>query len=233
MTMKKFSLISALVLAGSGLCHGFSEIQWGGAPFDTLQMYTSTGASLGDDFVFELGTFGGWTVDVNDYVGMLTNWKRISVANDTNNGWSSTSQYFTNSAQLIDSSGSGVLQGEPGLPLAGSPTFATNEQAYLWVHNATEWGIFTDNSVGAQPDDVWRLPNAASDYIVGWDVPAIDTILVGGANGVRGPGSFTYTPAGSYRLQTALFSPVPEPSGALLALLSLACLKRRRVKHFV
>ena len=86
----------------------------------------------------------------------------------------------------------------------------------------------TDGSpVGDSADD-WIIPDPAdTSSSFNWQLTDANSAIIGGANGVQGPGGYSTTP-GVFSLQTAV---VPEPGSALLLLAAAAAHLTRRARR--
>ena len=85
----------------------------------------------------------------------------------------------------------------------------------------------TDGSpVGDQADD-WIIPDPSNSNSYTWQLTDANSAIIGGANGVQGPGTYSTTP-GVFSLQTAV---VPEPGSALLLLAAAAAHLTRRARR--
>ncbi|MDB6120910.1 MAG: hypothetical protein JWO08_4691, partial [Verrucomicrobiaceae bacterium] len=136
--------IAASLLLGTAVSSHARSINWGSAVDDTL-LY-SAGGSLGDDVVFQLGSFGtGFTPDASNMSQWLPNWKVFDqAAAPASSGWNSAEGLFSSTATLNSDGTSTYL----------SPyTFAEGEQAYIWAFkvdqtlaNGGEWALVTNDS---------------------------------------------------------------------------------------
>lgn len=197
------SVLLALPAAGSG-------VNWGSPFFDNsngFSMIDSHGNLLDDTFTFEMGTFvTGFTPTALNFDQWGANWKLLELANTANGKWNyndSTFGPYVSGAFSFDTGG--TVNG-----LAGSSTFLTGEQAYMWVRSGNEWALVTDSVPGTKPDDIWQLPNPADSFAtpLSWDLGTASTAVFGTVNN------------GPIRLQTSV---IPEPSTSLLVLM-LGCL---------
>jgi len=244
--MKRSLLLILAALAISAPLARATGIGWGNTAFDPMKMYDSGGDLLDNSFSFELGTWAtGFTPTAANVAAWASNWKVISTAFAPDvNGWVSLDandpgvndpnqniQYFSRS---ITFNANGTVQG------GGPSIFTTNEQAYIWVFNTknvtpgSEWALVTDSSIGATPDDVWRVPDPSGvlNQPVLWNLETADTAIFGSVNGIVGAGDQSVDP-GPNRLQT--FNPVsvvPEPGSALLVLLAGMAVRLRRRPRF-
>ena len=225
-----FILISWLalprvVMAGS--------IDWGTSVSD--QLYDADGAALTGSYRFELGTFrDGFVPDPTNTSQWESKWKLIEEAT-----FNVPMQYVAENS-ILTSSGPDLIwerdaTGDEGGPLTNLNLFAPGESVYVWAFNGktvsstTQWALVTGE--GATTDTNWELSAALGDPLAQtrqWRLSNGNTPIFGGLNGARGAGGFNAFP-GSFTLQTALLSPVPEPDiTMLLAAAGVFSLHRRR-----
>ncbi|MBK8036987.1 MAG: PEP-CTERM sorting domain-containing protein [Verrucomicrobiaceae bacterium] len=197
-------------------------ISWRSGIGDDL--LNSSGLLLDDSFTFELGAFdAGFTPDATNYGDWSSRWHAFGQATYEpllGNGWEPGLQYFTKDTTVIG----GQLSSES--PPLASYAFTAGTQAWLWVYDSkvvaptSEWAL-----VGGS---TWTFP--ASDLLnltpVVWELNSADRTVWGGANDLRGDGTFSATPA-AFDLQTAV---VPEPGSLVLLGVAgwLAGMRRRR-----
>ena len=219
LTMKKtslFSLVAALLIAPAGYGSG---VNWSSPYWDQLfngmQMVDAGGNPLDATFAFELGTFdAGFTPTGGNTDQWASHWNLLNRADTTNGNWVPNDpdfgSYF-NGGFSFDPSGQ--VNG-----LAGSATFATGQQAYVWVLCDNEWALVTDNTPGVDGNDIWQLPNPTDvgGFPLNWDLANANVAVLGSVNN------------GTYRLQTAV---VPEPSTSLLVLMLGGLLQLTRHKR--
>ncbi len=175
----------------------------------------SGGAEVASTFSFELGAFvNGFTPTAENTDLWEANWQAIDQSGEESGvsyvpgsgGFGDTHNYT-----LEDSAGS---MGQPGVG---------GLQAYVWGFDSRsgggEWILFTQTGT-AEP---WILPavgNVADGTTFNYNLDEADTVVLG---------SITDLSATSTRFQTVA---VPEPSAALLALVSLAAAAfRTRSRH--
>ena len=208
------SLIMSLSLSG---LRG-QTIEWGSDVFSKI--VDSKGATLDNSYVFDLGVFTSpFTPDDTNTATWFANWQTFDRA-----AYSPTNRYFTSTIQMTDDGTSDSAFLSPS-----APSFEGLE-AYIWVRNAetpsptTEWFLVKSPA--------WVFPTAIpgccdNDLPVQWSIADLvpsDTPVWGSQKGEDGKGSFTQD--GVYSLQTFTF--VPEPSSAMLVLLSCTFLLTRR-----
>jgi len=216
-------------------------INWGTYISPTSYLYDSTGATLSDDFFFELGTFGSFTATEANMSEWLTNWKPFDRAFAPSiEGWNSSAGIVASSATLeTDFTTSNTS-------LSQVNTFAPGEQAYIWIYKGIfgdgssqptlgegfEWALVTNDSSDGVPGDDWLMPVPSGHVATSldWRIEDASATPFGGLNDQSGPGETSADPATSYILQThTLLTPVPEPGSALLvSLASIAMFWRRR-----
>lgn len=182
----------------------------------------SSGVDLDATFTFEIGTFGFFVPDETNANLWAANWTVLDSAT-----YNVAVDFFSSSFQL-DADG-----GVPGNVISSSTgeSVTIGDQAYIWVYNTStpgfgsEWALLTDSD-GLNGDD-WGIPGAGDQSTppVDWRVSTVTTPVFGGANNVRGQGSYPSAPP-VFDLQTATF--VPEPSSALLVVAGLGLLGSRR-----
>ena len=196
------------------------SIDWGTAAFDAL--YNADGGPLDGTFRFELGTFAGdFTPSPSNTTAWASQWKGIEEAT-----FNAPSQYAAENS-ILTTSGPNLIwqrdaEGDESGPLSNPNVFAPGEAVYLWVYNSknisstAQWALVTGR--GATPNTDWVLNagmGAALAPTVEWRLLYANTAIQGGVNGVLGGGVVRASP-GSFSLQTALLSPIPEPSISLL-----------------
>lgn len=240
--MKRSLLLILAALAISAPLACATGIGWGNTAFETLKMYDSQGDLLDNSFSFELGTWAtGFTPTAANVASWASNWKVISTAFSPDaNGWVSLDPNdpgVNDPNQNIGYFSRSITFNADGTVLGGGPSiFTTNEQAYIWVFNTksltpgSEWALVTDNSPGANSNNVWRLPDPSGTMSqpLLWNLETADTAIIGSVNGIIGNGIQSVDP-GPSRLQT--FNPVsvvPEPGSALLLLLAGMAVHLRR-----
>jgi len=220
-------LCLALALAWT---HGAqaSTVFWGSNFNDDL--FDSSGNALDATFTFEIGTFtGGFTPTYQNVDQWQANWHVIDLAFDPDaNGWNSTEQFFGGTVDFhLDGTSESTRYTSPDV-------FTQGDTVYLWAFNSkvivpsSEWALVTDGSpVGDLADD-WAIPDptdTGGSYT--WQLTDANTSVIGGANGVQGPGTHSPTP-GTFSLQTAV---VPEPGSAFLLLAAAAAHLTRRTRR--
>lgn len=209
-----------------------STVFWGSNFNDNL--FNSAGDILDETYSFEIGTFtGGFTPTYQNVDQWEANWHVIDrVFAPDSNGWNPLpipdGQFFVATVDLNPDGTSSSSDANPG------DTFTMGDTVYLWAYNSksivpsSEWALVTDGSpVGDQADD-WIVPdpsNTGGSFV--WQLTDANTAIIGGANGVQGPGTYSTTP-GVFSLQTAV---VPEPGSALLLLVAAAAHLTRRTRR--
>jgi hypothetical protein len=195
-------------------------LNWGNVVGEPI--VTSEGNPIDNTFVFQLGAFdAGFVPEFSNANQWLQNWRIFDTA-----AYDSTFGFSTATAYIRD----GVTSAEPG---ASTLSFAGLD-AYIWIRNAddavegSEW-LLTRAST-------WKFPITGGDCcdttVLEWSVSDLDsttTPIIGGHNGVVGPGVFT-PPSSTTGLQTHTF--IPEPSSVVCAILaSMLVVMRRRRNH--
>jgi hypothetical protein len=205
-----------------------ATIFWGSQHPDFF--YTSTGASLDSEFVFEVGTFdttGGWTPNAGNLSEWAARWMLFDRAT-VGAGWNANDQNLDNVVNHTVTGASSALEAN------ASHIFTQGTQAYLWVYNTqiidvgAEWALLADFNKGANvfgnslnPAEqfvAWEFPDPSlqGGESYDWQTRDLDTPIFGGVNGVQGDGAFSVNP-GVFTIQTHA---VPEPGSALLLLLA-------------
>ncbi len=213
-------LVAALLGVVGGSRSFGQTLDWGSEVFSDL--VDSKGVTLDNSFVFQLGAFvDGFLPDQTNTGSWLANWRVFDQAS-----YNPDYGYFSSTVQMNDDGSSTSSDRSPGtMSFEGLG-------AYLWVRNGDdpeagiEWLLTRADS--------WVFPSAVPGCCdngtpLQWSVSDLDGSDVpvwGSQNGVNGAGEFVAT--GPYTLQTYTF--VPEPSSALLGLLSggLLLMRRRR-----
>lgn len=240
--MKKTSslprlLCLAVALAWTHGAQAATSVYWNSAFNDNL--FDSAGNILDATYSFELGTFsGGFTPTYQNVDQWEANWHVLdrSYAPGPNeapdaNGWNPLpapdGQYFLGGFDFNPDGSSNSPDASP------SDLFTMGETVYLWAYNSksivpgSEWALVTDGSpVGDLAND-WVIPDLSSGNTYGWLLSDANTAIIGGANGVQGPGTYSTTP-GAFSLQTAV---VPEPGSAFLLLAAAAAHLTRRARR--
>ena len=204
-------------------------IEWGSTVGGSL--ITSTGADLGPDFSFELGTFGtGFTPTELNMSDWLANWKPFDRAYE-GTGYESV-------VPFVDSSAALQMNGtSSSLTVSSYPVFASGERAYIWVYNTQtygaglEWALVTGRSTGPASDTAWFMPSPSDQtgLPLNWRFDTAASPVFGGLNSVSGPGDYTAAPP-TYELQTHTIASIPEPGSALL-LATLGIMVRLRLRR--
>jgi len=220
-------LCLALALAWT---HGAqaSTVFWGSNFNDNL--FTSTGAALDPTYSFEIGTFGAFTPTYQNVAQWQANWHVIDRAFDPDsNGWNSTDQFFVGTVGFQSDGTSDSPDANP------ADVFTQGNTVYLWAYNSktivpgSEWALVTEvGNTGTLSGDPWIVPNPADTAgSYNWNLSDARTSVIGGANGVQGPGGYSTTPP-AFSLQTAV---VPEPGSAFLLLAAAAAHLVRRARR--
>lgn len=205
-----------------------STVFWGSNFNDNL--FDSSGNALDATYSFEIGTFtGGFTPTYQNVDQWQANWHVIDRAFDPDsNGWNSTEQFFVGTVGFNTDGTSDSPDANPG------DVFAQGDTVYLWAYNSktivpsSEWALVTDGTIVGNSGDPWIIPDPADtsgSYV--WNLSDASLAIVGGANGVQGPGAYSTTP-GVFSLQTAV---VPEPGSAFLLLAAAAAHLTRRARR--
>lgn len=184
----------------------------------------SSGNSLDNTFVFELGAFTNGFTPTEVNVGLWKgNWNVFDRA-----AFSPLNGVFASSVTT------GLTMGDNGLSNSSfltNPTIASFEglSAYLWVRRGdtpvegSEWFLARA--------DAWTFPTAIpgccdNEGLVQWSISDLGSTTPnwGGQGGIGGPGVSSVP--GPHDLQTYTF--IPEPSSFVLFALSAGVLLRRR-----
>lgn len=238
--MKPHSLLKpffALVIALAWMCSPAraSTVFWG-SNFNDL-LFDSSGNPLDSSYSFEIGTFGAFVPTYQNVDQWAANWKVIDRAFDAtpwdlndpdSEGWNSTEQFFVGTVTHNTDGTSDSPDANP------SDVFAQNEVVYLWAYNSksivptSEWALVTDGSSSGDLADDWLVPDPSDTLSsFNWQLTDANDAVIGGANGVQGPGTYSANP-GSFSLQTAV---VPEPGSAFLLIAAAAAHLIRRARH--
>lgn len=187
------------------------SINWGSSVGSAL--YDSSGASLGDSYTFEIGSFGSFVPTASNMNLWVANWKVFDRAEaPAGSGWNSALGFFASSANLKTN---GTSSKSPSLPAA---TFAQGEKAYIWVFNTkaldagTEWVLVTNDAADGNGADDWKFP-APSDQTslpLDWRLGNASAVVFGGLDNTEGDGEFSAAPA-NFNLQTHRSSEFPLP----------------------
>lgn len=214
--------VTPALLAAAALTVAATRIQaqtlnWGNDAFGDLS--DSTGVTLDDTFVFQLGSFSNGFVPSDSNVDQWSlNWEVFDQAS-----YNKDIEYFTSTVYVRNDVTSSN-------PTASTLSFAGLD-AYIWIRNSddpvpgTEWLLTRASN--------WTFPLVGGDCcnteVIEWAVSDLDSADIpkwGRQNDVIGPGEFSTT--STTGLQTFTF--VPEPSSALLAAITAGfmVLRRRR-----
>ncbi|GHC42177.1 PEP-CTERM sorting domain-containing protein [Roseibacillus persicicus] len=210
------------------------QIDWGTSVVNE-KIITSNGSGVSlDEFSIELGGFASGFVpteaNVDDWV---SNWRVFDAVTagdtDSSDNFSSVGIGSTESRFV----GTDYLQADQTSASEdsnGLDTFGPSESAYIFIRNSdapgvnSEWSLYTRSS-----DAAWEFPSVSGGQPatpLSWFVAQADTAVWGGINGsIVGGGEFT-DGSSDFIIRTHTF--VPEPGVAILSLLGLAGLLRRR-----
>ena len=97
-------------------------------------------------------------------------------------------------------------------------------EAYVDALQPRAAALLYEEALATRPDDV-QLLDALGELL--YELGDADEAIIGGANGIQGPGTFTVDP-GTFSLQTHV---VPEPGSALLILAAAATHLIRRARR--
>jgi hypothetical protein len=205
-----------------------STVFWGSVFNDNL--FDSAGNTLDATYSFEIGTFtGGFTPTYQNVDQWEANWHVIDRAFDPDsNGWNSIDQFFVGTVGFNTDGTSDSPDANP------ADVFSQGNVVYLWTYNSksivpgSEWALVTDGVTGGDTGDDWNIPDpldTGGSY--NWQLSDANGAVIGGANGVQGPGTYSATP-GVFSLQTAV---VPEPGSAFLLLAAAAAHLARRARR--
>ena len=234
--MKKPSTLPRLFCLAVALAwtHGAqaSTVFWGSEFNDNL--FDSSGNILDATYSFEIGTFtGGFTPTYQNVDQWQANWHVIdSVFAPDSNGWNPLpipdGQFFAGSLDFNTDGTSNSTDANP------ADVFTMGDTVYLWAFNSkdivpsSEWALVTDGSPVGDVADDWLIPDPLDTVnSFNWQLTDANTSIIGGANGVQGPGTYSTTP-GVFSLQTAV---VPEPGSAFLLLAAAAAHLTRRTRR--
>src|SRR3569623_704057 len=212
---KTLALAALLFEAVTGRLHA-RTITWGDAVGDTL-LY-SAGGNLGDDVIFELGSFGSFTPTTSNKDQWAANWKIFDQAQAPSPSGFNFSEGFFDSTATVNADGTSSAS-----PPLSPYVFNQGEQAYIWVYRTDkslpldgggEWALVTNNATDGNALDDWLFP-AHSDQTnqpLDWRSSIATDVVFGGLNSVQGAGDHNINPV-TFDLQLHI---VPEPGSALL-----------------
>lgn len=231
----------ALILALAWMCGtaGASTLFWGSPfPGGTPLLVDSNGQPLDGSYSFEIGSFGAFVPTYQNVDQWVANWKVFDRAYDPTpadpfdgdpEGWNTEFGFF---AGTVDHNAAGGSDSPDANPL---DVFAQGEKIYLWAYNSkdivpsSEWALVTDSNLVGNNGDAWIFPDPLDPPGTSYDLQLddADEAVIGGVNGVQGPGEYSTTPP-SFSLQTAV---VPEPGSALLLFAAAAAHFIRRSRQ--
>lgn len=204
-----------------------STIFWGSNFNDNL--FDSKGQPLDSTYTFEIGSFGSFTPTYQNVDQWAANWKVFDRAyQDDAHGWNTADQFFVGT---VDHTSTGNSSSPYALP---TDVFPQGEVAYLWAYNSqnivpsSEWALVTDGTTVGNTGNQWVFPDPAdTSGSYNWNLSDASSAIIGGANDLRGPGTYSSMP-GVFSLQTAV---VPEPGSALLLLSAAVTYLVRRTQR--
>lgn len=234
--MKANFLLSAAVITLLTAAAHAQTINWGSEVYSDLR--DSHGTTLTGDFTFELGAFvlpdhvTAFTPTALNMADWFTNWVVFDTA-----AYNPTFNYFTSTVDMTDT-------GRSSDAPSGLVNFSGRD-AYVWIHygtvpnsSATEWLLVRDTNTSALTDPAtnWIFPTANThccdpDLPLEWsvtDLTSTDLPKYGYQTGTNQGDTYTKTGTGdlrasgvegSYVLQTASFTSVPELSSSVLVLI--------------
>ena len=223
---------SILGLMGFGsVSHAEPTIFWHNSGGDIL--IESDGSNLDNTFRLELGYFASsFDPTASNTAEWTTHWRPWDLLS-TQGGFNPSAGFYASSKGFTGNSTAAVMS-----EYGQSFSIPTGSQAYVWVYNSkdhlegTEWALVTNTTSDGNTAPAWLFPNPildASPADPEWQLLDVGTIVLGGLENVRGPGSFSANIA-SFALQT---SAIPEPGAALLIFtigLAAQISRRRRVR---
>jgi len=228
--MKIHAILLILIMAWLQPCLTQARtISWSNFVGDDL--FNSQGVALDASFTFEMGIFtNGFVPTSSNLNDWNSNWLVFDAAID-GDGWNVGAQYFSHSAQQLQS-------GESDSIYASAGVFPLNAQAYLWVYNSkgvdvnSEWALVSDFSAAGNISERWIFPSPPNpdqiNLTLTWSLADAETAIFGAvqSGGSVGGGEVTNQPD-TFSLQTYQ---VPEPGSALLigAAGMLVLMRRRR-----
>lgn len=206
-----------------------STVFWGSVFQDNL--FDSAGNQLDASYTFEIGTFGAFVPTYQNVDQWAANWQVIDRAYAPDvNGWNPDPGYqvFGGTLDFNTDGTSDSLEADPGA------VFAQGTVVYLWAFNSknivpsSEWALVTDGAAAGDTGDDWIIPDPQDTLgSYNWNLGDANSAVIGGANGVQGPGEYSTTP-GVFSLQTAV---VPEPGSVCLLFAAAAAHLTRRVRR--
>ena len=203
-----------------------STVFWGSSFNDNL--FDSSGTALDSTYSFEIGTFGSFVPTYQNVDQWAANWHVIDRAFDPDsNGWNSTDQFFVGTVDLLSDNSSNSPDADPAYQ------FTKDDIAYLWAYNSkdilpsSEWALVTYANDPLNTGNPWVIPDPTDSNSYNWNLTDAKVAVVGGANDVQGPGTYSAN-KGTFSLQTAV---VPEPGSALLLLTAAATHLIRRARR--
>lgn len=211
-----------------------STVFWGSSFNDSL--YDSSGNALDSTYSFEIGTFGSFVPTYANVDQWQSNWHVIDYAySPDSNGWNSPEQFFVGTVGFdTDGTSHSHQDIDNNYTYNSSYSFNAGEIVYLWAFNSkdiapsSEWALVADEVTAAPGGNPWIIPDPTDTTgSYNWNLSDASTTIIGGANGVQGPGEYSTTP-GVFSLQTAV---VPEPGSAVLLLAAAAAHMTRRFRR--
>jgi|GEM_PF-2566643 len=244
-----------LVLAGSasGTDGQSLELSWGSSILREKMILEDGTALDPDSLVTAVGTFGSFVPTVGNFDQWMANWRvfdAITVPDVDPNG----SDFFladSGDARMARFAGSAHLlsgqysDSEDAAIWNPTATFGGGEQGYVMMHTGDalpvrQWLLFTsavDSDGEGLADSEWQYPvltGGQPQFALAWWLDQADTAIMGAIHGGSGNGGSTG--GGSYNDSSSDFvlrlhsvpGAVPEPRAAVLLLLALIPLFRRK-----
>ena len=246
-------LLLVLAVSASGTDAQTLELSWGSSILREKMILEDGTALDPSSLVAAVGTFGSFVPTVGNFDQWMANWRVFDAitAPDTDPNGSDFFLADSGDARMARFAGSAHLlsgqysDSEDAAMWNPTATFGGGEQGYVMMHTGDaytvrQWLLFTsavDSDGTGLADSVWQYPTLTGgqpQFAMAWWLDQADTAIMGAIHGGSGYGGSTgggrYSDTSSDFVLRLHSDPaqVPEPGLALLLLLALIPLSRRK-----